>query len=490
MNSLIIDIGTSSMRGILFAQTGERLAFHQVLYGPVKYADGRIEQSPDDWTGSLEEIVRSVAEKVREQNLSIDAVAVTAQRSAIIPVDREGQPLMDTIMWQDRRNADICKELERCNDLIFERSGAKINTVFSGSRMGWIRKNCPDVCRKLYKFVNIPEYVMHHMTGEYKTDVTYASRSHLMNLRARKWDPEMLQLFGIEEDQLCRIMEPGDVCGHVTSDFAARTGLKEGTPVITAGGDQQCAALGQGAYREGTLSLVAGTGGFLVTALDEVPEKPDSRLIFNCSSAAGHYMVEANVLTCCSAFDWFGKNFYPARDGKIDYALINEELEKLDGKVSSVLALPYFQGRSTPQWNPQAKAHFGEISLATGRGEMVKGLLEGIFMEIRNNILLFGEYAKIGRAYISGGLTNSETINRIQSDVYGIPLYHMEDSESTAFGALMVCLVGQGVYGSLEEAFAAVRGNTKMTCYHPREELFREYEQKRERMNEMYRKLY
>lgn len=490
MNSLIIDIGTSSMRGILFTQSGERLAFHQVIYAPVKYEDGRIEQSPEDWTGSLEKIVSSAAETARKKGQAIDAVAVTAQRSAIIPVDREGVPLMDTIMWQDRRNAGICKELEQYNDLIFERSGAKINTVFSGSRMGWILKNRPDVSEKLYKFVNIPEYVMHHMTGEYKTDVTYASRSHLMNLRTRRWDPEMLKLFGISEGQLCEILEPGSVCGKVTAAFAAKTGLKEGTPVITAGGDQQCAAIGQGAYREGTLSLVAGTGGFLVTALDTVPEKPDSQLIFNCSSVAGHYMVEANVLTCCSAFDWFGKNFYPARDGKIDYALINEELEKLDGKVSSVVALPYFQGRSTPQWNPQAKAHFGEISLATGRGEMVKGLLEGIFLEIRNNILLFGEYAKIDRAYISGGLTNSEIINRIQADVYGISLYHMEDSESTAFGALMVTLTGLGVYGSMEEAFDAVRGDTGMSCYEPRKELFQAYEEKRQRMNGMYGKLY
>lgn len=490
MNSLIIDIGTSSMRGILFSQTGERLAFHQVLYAPVKYADGRIEQSPDDWTGSLEEIIRNVVEEAEKKNVSVDAVAVTAQRSAIIPVDKEGRPLMDTIMWQDRRNAGICKELERCNDLIFERSGAKANTVFSGSRMGWICKNRPDVCEKLYKFVNIPEYVMHYMTGEYKTDVTYGSRSHLMNLRTRRWDEEMLRLFGIAEEQLCEIKEPGSVCGEVTAAFAAKTGLKAGTPVVTAGGDQQCAAIGQGAYKEGNLSLVAGTGGFLVTALDQVPEKPDPRLIFNCSSVAGHYMVEANVLTCCSAFDWFGRSFYPLKDGKIDYAAINAELEELDGNVGSVLAMPYFQGRSTPEWNPQAKAHFGEISLATGRGDMVKGLLEGIFMEIRNNILLFGEYAKIGRAYISGGLTNSEVINRIQADVYGIPLHRMADSESTAFGALMVCLVGQGVYGSLEEAFQAVRGNTGVTCYEPRKELFKAYEEKRGQMNEMYRKLY
>ena len=413
MNTLIVDIGTSSMRGILFTEQGERLASCQVLYEPVKYPDGRIEQAPGDFSGALRKIASAAAKEAKEQKTAVDAVAVTAQRSAIIPVDRDGKPLMDTIMWQDRRNAGICKELEGKNDLIFERSGARINTVFSGSRMAWILRNCPEVFERLFKLVNIPEFVMHEMTGEYKTDVTYASRSHLMNLRTRKWDEEMLKLFGVLPELLCEIQEPGSVCGYLTAVFAEKTGLPEGIPVITSGGDQQCAAVGQGAYKEGTLSLVAGTGGFLVTALDEVPENPDPRLIFNCSSVAGRYMVEANVLTCCSAFDWFGRNFYPQRDGKIDYAAINEELKALEGNVSGVMVLPYFQGRSTPKWNPKARAHFGDISLAEGRGDMVKGLLEGIFMEIRNNILLFGEYVGIQKAYISGGLTNSEVINQI-----------------------------------------------------------------------------
>lgn len=490
MNTLVIDIGTSSMRGILFAEDGTKLAAHQVKYQPTKYPDGRIEQKPEDWTESLLKIAAGTAKEAEEQKVRVDALAVTAQRSAIIPVDREGRPLMDTIMWQDRRNADICKELEPYNELIFKKSGAAINTVFSGSRMAWIDRNCPQIRDRVSKYVNIPEYVMHYMTGNYTTDVTYGSRSHLMNLKERKWDTELLELFGIRQEQLCTLQEPGSTVGTVTAEFAARTGLPEGIPVITAGGDQQCAAVGQGAYREGTLSLVAGTGGFLVTAVDKVPEDLSKRLICNCSSVRGGYMVEANVLTCCSAFDWFCRNFYDWKQGEIDYGKINRELKELDGWISTALVLPYFQGRSTPEWNPSARAVFGELSLNTDRKELLKGLLEGICLEIQNNIRLFAKYAEVQEAYISGGLTNSAVINQLQADIYGIPLYHMEDSESTAVGALMVALEGMGVYSSLEDAFGAIRGQAKTECYRPRMEFYEAYANKRSRMNRMYYQIY
>ena len=89
MNTLIVDIGTSSMRGILFTEQGERLASCQVLYEPVKYPDGRIEQAPGDFSGALREIASNTVDEAAKRNVSVDAVAVTAQRSSIIPVDRD-----------------------------------------------------------------------------------------------------------------------------------------------------------------------------------------------------------------------------------------------------------------------------------------------------------------------------------------------------------------------------------------------------------------
>ncbi|MCD8104968.1 MAG: hypothetical protein LUF35_08210 [Lachnospiraceae bacterium] len=490
MSFLIIDVGTSSMRGFLFKRNGEKIAGCQEKYEPVKYSDGRIEQSPETWTESLVRICRKISSESGKHKNSINAVVVTAQRSSVIPVDYTGKPLMDAIMWQDSRNTEICKELETKNDLVFRKSGAVINTVFSGSRMMWIERNCPELSEKIYKYLNVPEYLIHIMTGKYGTDVTYGSRTHLMNIREREWDTELLSVFGIRKEQLCKLHEAGDVLGTVTLSFSAETGIPEGIPVISAGGDQQCAAIGLGAVHEGEISLVLGTGGFLMAPSEQVPENLNKHMICNCSSVKGQYITEANVLTCCSAFDWYCNNFYNRETGKTDYEYINQELEGLDGYVSGAIVLPYFQGRSTPKWNPMARAVFGGITLNTDRRELLKALLEAIFMEIQNNICSFNAYSNITKAYISGGLSKSDVMNQLQADIYGIDLFHMEDSEASATGALMVALVSLGEESAYDTAFEHICGSRNVDCYHPRMKLHKEYEQKRKRMNYMYQSLY
>jgi len=488
MNILVIDIGTSSMRGILFTEAGEKRLSKQVPYQSVHKSNGHVEQPVKDWEDALLLITQAISSRSEVKELPIDAIAITAQRSSVIPVNKDGKPLMPAIMWQDTRNQTVCQELEPYHEMVTVRSGANINTVFSGGKMAWVAREEPDIFRKVYKFVNIPEYVMHLMTDGYVTDYTYGSRSNLMNIRTCEWDDELLRIYQIEKGMLCELQEPGSVCGVVSKSFSEVSGIKAGLPVISAGGDQQCAAVGQGAYKEGRISIVAGTGAFLVTAIDRVPEQISPNIICNHSAVKGKYILEANTLTCCSAFDWFCRNFYDA--DPIDYNRINKDLVDVYGDHGSCIALPYYQGRSTPEWNPAARAVFSGISLSTTRRDLLKAVVEGICMEINNNILLLKEYVDIDCAYISGGLTNSKVINHIQSDVYGIPLYHMEDSESTALGALMVALFNMGVYASMEEAFQALRSANLVNTYEPSPGKHDEYEIKRNNMNLLYDKIY
>lgn len=485
MNILVIDVGTSSMRGILLTDDGKELTVTQKLYSVSYLENSWVEQNPSDWENALYSILKETAERAKDHDWPMDAISITSQRSSVIPVDSEMRPLCNAIMWQDKRTNQICKRLESKNDIVFERCGAKINPVFSGSKMTWIRENCPDIYEKTYKFMVIPDYLIYLMTGRICTDYTYGSRSLLMNIYTHEWDDELLEIFNVERDKLCDLVEPGSICGSLRKEIAEFTGCKEGVPVITAGGDQQCGAIGQGVVKEGVLSVTAGTGGFLIAAANNVPDNIKQNVICNFSAIKNQYILEFSILTCCSAFDWFCRTFYD----EWDYEKVNADILNSPVGSNQCLVIPYFQGRSTPDWNNMAKGMFANVTLNTKRCDLLRGLLEGICYEIRNGIEVMKDYIPISDIYINGGLTNSEPFNEIQCNVYGKKLIRRGKADATAKGALMIATTTLGIYPSVEDAFNIIGRSNDIKVYLPQEEKVLLYQGYREEMNNLYQKI-
>lgn len=486
MNILVIDVGTSSMRGILFTHEGKLLTEKQILYSVSYLENSWAEQEASDWENALYGIMKVIAAKAEENGWRIDSVTITSQRSSVIPVDQAIRPLCNAIMWQDKRTNEICERLAPLNDRIFSLCGSRVNPVFSASKMTWIRENRPEVYKKTYKFLVIPDYLIYLMTGELCTDYTYGSRSLLMNMHSKQWDPELLEIFQVDAEKLCRLIEPGSACGRITREFAELTGCPEGIPVITAGGDQQCGAIGQGVVGTGILSVTAGTGGFLITAADEVPENLEPDVICNCSSIRGQYVLESSVLTCCSAFDWFRREFYP----DCSYDEVNEALASSSVGANGCICMPYFQGRGTPDWNNLAKAIFANVTLGTTKADMLRSLLEGICYEIGNGIDNMEKYLDISDIYVNGGLTNSEVFNRIQCCVYGKKIIRRGKADATARGALMVAAQAAAAYSSVADAFKQISQNDEVKVYLPNEEYAQQYEKCKAQMNHLYKKIW
>jgi len=486
MHILVIDVGTSSMRGVLFTHDGKPLAEKQVFYQVTYKENSWAEQEPSDWENALYNITKEITGIAAEKHWDIDAITVTAQRSSVIPIDDNKSPLCNAIMWQDKRTNEICERLNPYNRKIFSLCGSRVNPVFSASKMTWIRENRQGIYGKTYKFLVIPDYLVYLMTGELCTDYTYGSRSLLMNIHTHEWDQELLDMFCVERNKLCDLVEPGSICGRTTEKFAKLTGCQEGIPVITAGGDQQCGAIGQGVVKNGVLSVTAGTGGFLVTATDGVPENLEQDVICNFSSIENQYILESSILTCCSAFDWFRREFY---DG-YSYEELNKTIENVPPGSNGCLCLPYFQGRSTPDWNNMAKAVFANITLATSKADMLRGLFEAIAYEIGNGIDVMGKYLSISDIYVNGGLTNNDVFNRIQCCVYGKKIIRRGKADATARGALMVAAKTMGVYKSVEEAFNQIGQNDEVKVYLPHEEYVLEYEKYKAQMNRLYKKIW
>lgn len=487
MNILIIDVGTSSMRGILFRQDGEMLHMVQQEYQVISLPHGFIEQDPLDFKNGLVHIVKEIVSYAETAGLAADAVAITSQRSSIIPVDEHGEHLCNAQMWQDKRTVPLCREMECYHEEIFQLCGSRVNPVFSGMKMKWLKHNEPELYRKAYKLTVIPDYLIYHMTGNFCTDYTYGSRSLLMNLHTCSWDERLLSLMEVDEDKLCQLKEPGSIMGYVTEEFYRATGLTEGIPVISAGGDQQCGMLGQGVVEQGQVSLTLGTGGFLLTACKEVPESLSWDVVCNASSVAGEYILEANMLTCTSAMEWFRRSFF--REETDFYNRVNEILTEVPAGANGCRALPYFQGRSTPDWNSGASALFSNITLNTSREDMLKALLESICMEISNNIHSFEKYIPVDKILINGGLSKSEAFNQMQAEVYGKAVVRMENAESTAIGALMISSVALSQYADVGEAFKTIRAGADSREYTGSEQAHAAYERLREEMNGLYSRM-
>jgi len=486
MNILVLDVGTSSMRGILFTHEGKLLTEKQILYSVSYLENSWAEQETSDWENALYDIMKTVARDAEENQWHIDAITITSQRSSVIPVDQAVRPLCSAIMWQDKRTNEICERLSPLNDKIFSLCGSRINPVFSASKMTWIRENRPEIYKKTDKFLVIPDYLIYLMTGKLCTDYTYGSRSLLMNIHSHQWEPELLDIFNVEKEKLCELVPPGSICGKTTKEFAELTACPQGIPVITSGGDQQCGAIGQGVVKKGILSATAGTGGFLITATDEVPDHLEPDVICNFSSIKGQYILESSVLTCCSAFDWFRREFYQ----DFSYDEINEILTSSPVGSNGCLCLPYFQGRSTPDWNNLAKGIFTNVTLGTTKADMLRSLLEGICYEIGNGIDTMKKYLDISDIYVNGGLTNSEVFNRIQSCVYGTKIIRRGKADATARGALMVAAETMGAYASVEDAFKQISQNDEVKVYLPNEEYTQQYEKCKAQMNNLYKRIW
>ena len=460
MGIIVVDVGTSSLRSILYSDTGAKLYTRQIEYSPTYLENDWVEEDPADWIGAMETTLSAAVAFAKEQGHTISAVSLTSQRSSVIPIGENDEPLSNAIMWQDKRVLGIIQELQPHNDRVFQLCGSRLNPVFSGPKMAWLHRNRPELYAQAKRLVLIPDLLIHTLTGQWLTDATYGSRSLLMNLRDRQWDDELLNIFGVDREKLNEIHEPGSIVAHTTAAYEAKTGLPAGTPVISAGGDQQCAALGLGVIKEGVLEVSAGTGAYIIAASDKVPDGLKQDVICNASAIPGAYVLESSIPTCASAFNWLLRICY-GMDGsnkKDVLRQVNQEIEESLRKKSDVLILPHFQGRGTPDWNSHAHGSIHNLNLGTTRGDIARAMFEGLCMEIEANISAIAQYIQKSESiYACGGLSNSASFAQLLSNFTELPVQVFADTESTGLGAWMSGAVAIGLYPNYETAFKTAR---------------------------------
>ncbi len=267
------------------------------------------EQDPDEWWAAAVETISKATQRISAADIA--AVAVDSQREAVVPIDKGGRKLANSMIWLDERAVPQQKEIEKLisKERVLEITGVPIDYIFSAPKILWIKENQPSVYNQTACFLCAKDFIVFKLTGQRVTDYTMASRTMLFNIKELMWSDEICDAIGVPIDLLPKARGSWETVGEVEGRASRLTGLRRGTPVVGGGGDRPCEALGAGAVREGLVNIGTGTGTVFEVPLSE--PKPDTRGRIDCCSHVVPSLWEYEVIINATggSLRWFRDNF-------------------------------------------------------------------------------------------------------------------------------------------------------------------------------------
>ncbi len=457
----VIDAGTSGVRSMVFDTRGRVVSKAYLEFPSIYPSPSWVEQDALQWWRSACETLKTAIESAHCSPSDIVSISITNQRETVVPVDSAGSPLHNAIVWQDRRTTGVCDWIRTTvtPDEIYQITGLTVDPYFTAPKILWLKRNVPDVFQSTHKFLLVHDFLIYKLTERYITDYSNASRTMLFDIRQGDWSDRLLDAFGVPRERLPDPVPPGTRVGEVTPEAARQTGLTVGTPVVAGGGDQQCAALGVGVVRPGSIKATTGTGTFMLAFSETVRLDPQRRVLCSRHVVPDTFVVEASMFTTGSALRWFrdnlgGEECREARERGVDpYEVMTEAAASIPAGSEGVIHVPHLAGAGAPYWNPHARGIFAGLALGHTRAHLLRAVLEGVGYELRMNLEVMRELGITpSEIRVTGGAARSTVWMQIQSDILGIPVIRTEMEESTALGAAILACRGVGIFDSVIDA--------------------------------------
>ena len=445
--TLGIDIGTYQSKGVLVDGTGAVLASaardHEMLVPQPGWAEHRPEQ---DWWGDFVAITQELLASARISGTQVAGVACSAIGPCMLPLDADGAPLMNAVLYgvDTRAAAEIdLLNAEIGEERILETCGNALTSQSVGPKILWLKRQRPELFARTARIVTSSTYLVGKLTGEWVIDhYTAANFSPLYDVRKCKWTDALTDTI-IDLDRLPRLLWSTEIAGHITAQAAAETGLAAGTPVTTGTIDAAAEAVSVGVRAPGDMMAMYGSTIFLI-ALTESPVR-DPRLWYAPWLFKGQHASMAGLATSGTLTHWFRDQF--ARDLPRDqaFALLAAEAEAVPPGAEGLLVLPYFSGERTPIHDPQARGAIFGLNLTHSRGHIYRALLEGIAFGTNHAIETFAQAGqRPTRIMAVGGGTKNALWLQATSDISGLDQIICEKTVGASYGDAFLAAVAIG----------------------------------------------
>lgn len=459
---MALDLGSTGIKVTIFDAKatilGSRYGEYQTLYPGINM----VLQSPTEWWEYFCRASHELIESLGIDAAEIACVAPSGQMSALIPIGGEGKLLMDPcLIWADMRTTAQVKEVAKGfggQDKVYDMTGIGLTEeTFTGYKIAWFRENEPELYGRTKYFLQPKEYIGFCLTGNVATDYSDASETAMMDIRSRSWSPDMLRMMHVDADKLPPIKYSQDLLGYVTKEAARESGLAEGTPVCVGGGDVSIAASGAGIGKEGSCYFYIGSGSWVGMSSSEPLLDYNHKIACLCSASGEGYAPHMMGLAGGLCHQWARNLFQnvPGMDGKVDYRIIEECVNRSALGANGLVFLPYLRGGGAPTQNINARGAFVGIEARHDYNDMCRSIMEGVAFILREMLEVLDQKssAKIREVILIGGGARSQAWRQIIADVIQRPIVCTSmKQEANTWGAAKCGGVCVGLWKSFEEA--------------------------------------
>ena len=457
------DLGTGGNKASLYDAQGNCLASAFVPYETAYPQMGWHEQKPQDWWDAVVQSTRQLMRSSGVDKRDIVCLGISGHSLGAIPVDRAGNLLRETTpIWSDIRAEKEVEDFFGKVDPVqwYLKTGngfpAACYTVF---KVMWYRNHEPEMFGKIHKILGTKDYINFKLTGELKTDFSYASGTGIYDLLDWRYNEDFVQASRLPAEIWPEILPSTQVLGCIKPEVAELLGLGRDVRVVCGGVDNSCMALGAKNTRDGRVYTSLGSSAWTAVSSEQpVLDEKYKPYVFT-HVVPNMFTSAVSIFSAGTTYNWIKDNICAdlkaqARAANIDvYTLMNQVAERAPVGSNKLLFNPSLAGGTSQDASVHMRGAYLGLDLKHGQAELIRAGMEGVALNLRLRLDLLRKYTRLeDEILLVGGAARSRLYLRILADAFNTRIVKTNiDQDAGALGAAALAAVGCGLWDGFEK---------------------------------------
>lgn len=430
-----LDVGTSSTKCVVVDRAGKQVSAAQAAYPSNSPKPGWVEQDPGSWWEAVKQSVRQALTGGLGKH--VQGLGITGQMHGLVALGKSQQCLRPAIIWADARSYQEVEKITAAAAATKSNLGGPVSTGFLLPSLLWVKEHEPQIYEQIETVLTPKDYVRLLLTGTAIMDYTDACGTGAFDVKTQTWERKLLGRLGIEASLFPPLAASFEIVGYLREEAAAELGLPARIPVAAGCGDVQASAVGIGITRPTQLLVNIGTGAQVFQLIKGF--HPDSNNRFHVMRHADgvHCHTHGAILSGGMAIDWV------AQVVKEHPSKILTDLGAQPAYESGLYFLPYLIGERTPFMDSTLRGAFIGLSVSHSSSDLARAALEGIGFALYHAYEVTQTAAQRAEVIRTGGGPLGEPkFRQLIADIFGLPLEHSAEANTSAVGAALIGLAG------------------------------------------------